>query len=104
MLAVVLDGLDGAGEVVIPGDEYRHVIVVFKGVGQHVRSQLDVGALFIRRDRRPVGIDQASQAQFGIRNRLDAVEKGLLLLVKLGLLFLPDPGVIIVNSDKLSFK
>ena len=104
VLAVVLDSLDGAREVVIACHQYCHVVVVLEGVGQHISGQLDISAFFIRRDGRPVDINEASQTQFRVGDGFNAVEKGLLLLIELGFLFLTDPGVIIVNSDKLSLK
>jgi hypothetical protein len=103
VLAVVLDSLDGPGEVVISGNQNAYVIIAFIAVGYHIGSQLDVGALFIRRDIGPVvSIDQASQTQFRIGYGVNSGKESLLLLVELGLLLLSHPGVIIIDSDELA--
>jgi hypothetical protein len=103
VFTIVLDGLDGTGEIVIASHENSNIIIVFITVGYHIRGQLDIGAFFIGGNAGPVGIDQASQAQFSIRYGVNAGEESLLLLVKLGLLLLSHPGVVIIDSNQLAF-
>jgi hypothetical protein len=46
VFAVVLDCLDSAHKVIIPGDEYGGIIIVFKAVSYHIRGKLNVHAFF----------------------------------------------------------
>ena len=45
MLAVVLDGLEGGRVVRVRAHEHRRIVVVAKGVHQHVCRQLHVHTL-----------------------------------------------------------
>ena len=63
VLAVVLDRLEGADIVVVPGDQDGGIIVVLEAVNEEVGRKLDIDPFLIGRGIRPVVIDKVTEAE-----------------------------------------
>jgi hypothetical protein len=99
VLAVVFDRLYGADVVVVACYQYGHILVVLESMGYHVRSELDVYALFEGRAARPLaGIDQPAQAKLGIRDSCHAFEELILVLEALGFFQFTHESVVIIHA------